>query len=104
MKRTGALVKGYNHEWLHSLPEEQKEAVNEAIREYKFRVMQMKLTENGLDGRPIEIKIDMSDCIEIPLEDNVQHKEKKQKFDRAKEKQKLKREIQESLEDDEYYR
>lgn len=33
----GALIKDYNHQWLHSLPEEQQEYINERLLNFKAR-------------------------------------------------------------------
>ena len=83
-KRTlenGALIKGYNHEWLHSLPEEEKEKVNQQIQQYKMNVVAMKGDGEILDSQSITLDFDMTDCITIPVYNN---KKKDKKLDRRK--------------------
>lgn len=103
----GALIKGYNHSWLHSLPEKDKEEINNQILEFKATFIQM--TERGLQpcGKSvrIELGVDEEDCITIPVYDNTKKdQEKREKFKRAKEKRKTQRLIREQLdfEDDDY--
>lgn len=44
-EENGALLKEYNHKWIHSLPPEKLEQVNEKLREYKLSVMQLGYEE-----------------------------------------------------------
>lgn len=100
----GALIRGYNHRWLHSLPEDQKQKVNNSILEFKATVLQ--LNEKGIDieGQSIQLDFDMSDCIEIPLIDNTkQDIEKRNKFNRAKQKRDTQKMIDEILYEEEEY-
>ena len=100
----GALIRGYNHRWLHSLPEDQKQKVNNSILEFKATVLQ--LNEKGIDieGQSIQLDFDMSDCIEIPLIDNTkQDIEKRNKFNRAKQKRDTQKMIDEILCEEEEY-
>lgn len=96
----GALVREYNHSWLHQLPSEQKEAVNNALINFKIsfiREIEGKMTEEGVTEIPFEF--DFSDCISIPVYDTPE----KKKFNRAKEKRDFKRKVDEyyeSLDDD----
>lgn len=41
----GALIKEYNHRWLHTLPPEQLDQVNDKLREYKLSVLQLGYQE-----------------------------------------------------------
>lgn len=77
----GALIKGYNHEWLHTLPEDQKEEINNQIQQYKMNVIAMKGDGQILDSQSITLDFDMTDCITIPVYDN---KKKSKKLDRRK--------------------
>lgn len=103
-EENGAVVKGYNHEWLHKLSEEDKAKVNNRLQQYKISVAALSLSPNiQVEGQVLQF--DFSDCLEIPLEPNTEHQEEKRKFDRAKQKRETQRLIDESFEDlDEYYR
>lgn len=58
----GALIKGYNHEWLHSLPEEQQEEINNQIQEYKINFISMLRDGTTIDKGSIDIsQIDFDD-------------------------------------------
>ena len=97
------MLKEYNHRWLHSLPEEQKEKVNKAITQFKCSVLQLQ--ERGIefiDIGQLNLDVDLSDCITIPLEDNTKEDIKKRQFSRAKEKREAQRIIDEYL-GGEYY-
>lgn len=103
----GALLKGYNHSWLHSLPQEDMDIINKKLIEYKASIMEV--TEDGIVLlKPTTIKIDLSDCIEIPVYPNTKRKHKEPKIDnynRAKEKRNLQKEIDRVLyekDNDEY--
>lgn len=39
-EENGALIKGYNHAWLHTLPEEDKQKINNAMIEFKAAFIQ----------------------------------------------------------------
>lgn len=41
----GAILKRYNHEWLHSLPSDKQELVNEKLRQYKLAVVELGYEE-----------------------------------------------------------
>lgn len=95
----GALVRGYNHRWLHTLPPAQREKINQAIQEYKIAILSgiASLDENGnittsFDFSEVERFID-----NLPNFSTEEPKIKKKKFNRAKEKRKLQREIDEVL-------
>ena len=81
------------HRYLHSLPRDQEEVINDMLRQFKLQggiVVQQPIQ--------IEFNFDMSDCITIPVYDNTKEDyEKRQKFNRAKEKRKTERFIQDEL-------
>lgn len=97
----GALLKGYNHRWLHSLPDYQKEQINEVLQQYKLHVLAKRMEiDNGGSIQEIEedivLDFDPSEFIKLPAFD-TDKKPKKIKFNRAKEKQALQRYIDEVL-------
>lgn len=87
-EENGALIKWYNHKWLESLPKEERDKINKELQEYKAFIRLKKAREEerqcqialaGLRNGKIKghvLEIDMSDCIEIPLE---QEKEKEER-------------------------
>lgn len=86
-----ALIKEYNHVWLHSLPEKEKQVVNEQLQQFKLNVLQMKGNGQVIDSQSIVLdfsSIDKDDCIIIPVFNNdreTQSKRKKKKLDKRKE-------------------
>lgn len=44
----GALFKGYNHRWFHTLPEEDKDKINNSIIEFKVAFMQATRKRNRI--------------------------------------------------------
>lgn len=101
-EENGAVIKEYNHAWLHRLPEDQKQIINRKLQEYKMTFVELKATDRGLEteAHEIPIELDLSDCIEIPLYDNTKEdNQKRQKFNRAKVKEEFRRRIEEDLED-----
>lgn len=95
----GALVKGYNHRWINSLSEEDRERVNERLVE--FKIMTLGIIDKGLeveDSATITPDILDGGFIEIPVFDTTKEDlEKREKFNRAK----AKRDFQKKI--DEYY-
>lgn len=95
----GALVMGYNHRWINSLSERDREQVNQRLIE--FKMMTLGITEKGIEEiDSITITPDILDggFIEIPAFDTTKEEfEKKKKFNRAK----AKRDFQKKI--DEYY-
>lgn len=77
----GAVVSELVHSYMHSLPREHEEVINNMIRQYKIHVA--TLNGNGKIEQPQEIEIDMSDCIEIEVFD-YDSKKKKMPKSRAK--------------------
>lgn len=72
----GALIRGYNHRWLHSLPEEEKELVNQQLQEYKMRIMALQGNGQVTSSKSISLDFNMDDCITIPVYDNKKNKHK----------------------------
>ena len=105
-EENGAVVKEYNHAWLHRLSEEDKAKVNDRIQQYKLSIATLSISDNiQVSGQVLEF--DFSETLEIPLELNTEEQERKRKFNRAKQKRETQRLIDESLEDleeDEYDR
>lgn len=93
----GALVRGYNHRWLHSLPEEQKEKVNNCMVEFKAAFIQHNGQEIiANDAIKFKLDFDPKDCIEIPVFPNTKEDElKRKKYNRAQ----VKREFRDSAEE-----
>ena len=95
----GAIVRGYNHRWLHSLPEHEKQLVNQAMQEYKASVLRAR--QNGVDIRPEDILTpeDLQEVIEMTnlATINPEAKRKRQKFNRAKQKRETQQLIDDAL-------
>lgn len=96
----GANLASYNHEWLHEQTPEVKEKINRQLQEFKRQldVTQIKVTDKGLDiQKPSRLEFDMSDCIEIPLYENIKESSPKHSFNRAKVKRETMKMIEEEL-------
>lgn len=101
----GAIVRGYNHRWIHTLPEDKKDEVNNRLIQFKVDIMQavgdeIKTTPVATIDLPLEINPD-EEYDTIPVFDN--DKKKKKKFNRAQEKREFKKKIDryyEELDDD----
>lgn len=110
----GANVALENHEWLHTLPREEEEKVNDAIREWKANFLTMKGNGKIEDSKQLTFP-DLTkeeDCIIIKAYDTTkeqyeelqkqkQERERKQRFNRSKEKQKLQQLIDELIDEGE---
>lgn len=97
----GALVRGYNHRWLHSLPDYQKEQINQALQQYKLTLLAKRLEadESGQIREvtaEIPLEFDTKDFIEIPVFD-TKEKPQKRKFNRAKVKREFQKQVDEAL-------
>lgn len=106
--RNGANVSTIAHQYLHSLPRDQEEIINNELRQFKYQIdmVRMSVGDRNLSFEKINIPNDalnMEDVIEIPLEDNAQILEetqkKKPKFNRAKVKKQVEEMIRESEEE-----
>lgn len=100
----GAILSELAHRYIHSLSREDEELINNMIRQYKLNGGLLIPTDTGLEVQePIQIDLDYDfdreDCITIPVHNNTREDyEKRQKFNRAKEKRKTERFIQDELE------
>lgn len=107
----GAIVNELAHRYLHSLPRDEEEIINNMLRHFKLQGGISVPTENGLEmEQPVRIDInfgDMEDCIIIPTYNNTKEDfEKREKFNRAKAKREFQKQVDEALysyEDDERY-
>ena len=96
----GAVINELAHRYIHSLPREQEEIINNMLREYKNSIT----LRGGIlisDERiiqlenPIQLEFD-EDSIVLELHDMSVEMQKK-RFNRAKEKQEIERQIEEDL-------
>lgn len=89
----GANMARYNHDWLESLPQEQRDKVNERLQQFKLNIDMIRIRDKGIEtSNPVSIDLnfDFNDFIEIPVYDDS-----KLKYNRAKEKEELRRIIKE---------
>lgn len=102
----GAVVSELAHQYIHSLPRDEEEIINNMLRQYKYeyelRGGLMIPTENGLEMQQpfvVDLGFDFGeDYITIPVYDNTKEDmQKRQKFNRAKVKQDTKKQIEEEL-------
>lgn len=102
----GAVVNELAHQYIHSLPREEEEIVNNMLRQYKYeyelRGGLMIPNENGLDiQQPFAIDLGFDfgdDYITIPVFDTTKEDfKKKQKFNRAMTKRETRQQIEEEL-------
>lgn len=84
----GALLSAENHAWFHKQSPEKQAEINKAFQEYKMSVAEV--TTHGII-QAHKIDIDMNDCMTIPLE----HNKETTKQRRAREKQELRKELEE---------
>lgn len=110
----GANLAWENHEWLHSLPEEHQEKINDQIRGWKANFVTMKGNGEILASAQMDFPnlTKEEDCIIIELQNTTPEqyqelqkqkeiREKKQKFNRSNEKRKLRKIVNELLEEGE---
>lgn len=102
-EENGALVKGYNHQWLERLPEEEREAINNRLREFKLNFSGIAITDNGIETIesgiiPLEFDFKDNDTIVIPVFDN--QKSDKKKKQKPKTRAQIKKETQERIAED----
>lgn len=98
----GANVEEIAHQYLHSLPREQEEIVNNMLREFKINCLVMNGKGEIQDYKSFNIDYDrVAEYIEIPAYENTEKdNRKRQKYNRAKDKKRVK----EIIEDDLYER
>jgi hypothetical protein len=101
----GAIVNELAHRYLHSLPREQEEIINNMFRRYKMTGGIMLPTEDGLSVQStfsidLDFDIDKEDCLIIEAFDNTPEiLEKRNKYNRAKAKRDFKQQVEEELYD-----
>lgn len=93
----GAIVNELEHRYLHSLPRNQEEVINNHIRQWKIDFITLS-TESVIDSEQIQIDLN-EDYIEIPVYDYKKMTKKelirKQRRMEKRELQKLKKEYEE---------
>lgn len=100
----GANLAAYNHQWFNAQTPEVQAQINNQLQQFKFKIdmVRMAVGDEGLEFDKINVDIDMSDTIEIPVYDNsiLEEKEvKRPKFNRAKVKRQTQKLIEEDIED-----
>ncbi len=100
----GANLAAYNHQWFNTQPPEVQAKINNQLQQFKFKIdmVRMSVGDDGLEFDKINVDVDMSDTIEIPVYDNsvLEEKEfKRPKFNRAQVKRQTQRLIEEDIED-----
>lgn len=102
----GAVINELAHRYMHSLPREQEEIINDMLRDFKhsldIRVGIMSIDDKGVNmQQPVVISLDdfqYDDCLTIPLEDNTKEDIiKRQKYNRAKAKREFQKRVDEEL-------
>lgn len=88
----GALLSVENHEWFNKQSDKAQRQMNELFQEYK-RLVDIGIIVNGQTLVEKSIEIDMSNFIEIPVIETTE--EIRKKYNRAEEKRKWKKEIEE---------
>lgn len=88
----GALLSAENHEWFNKQSDKAQRQMNELFQEYK-RLVDIGIIVNGQTLVEKSIEIDMSNFIEIPVIETTE--EIRKKYNRAEEKRKWKKEIEE---------
>ena len=98
----GAIVNEMAHRYIHSLPREDEEVINNMLRKFKIQGGTLIATEQGLQiqdsfGIDLDYELNDEDVITIPVYDNTKEDYiKRQKFNRAK----VKRETQRFIDDE----
>lgn len=104
----GAIVNELAHRYLHSLPREEEEVVNNMLRQYKLNITGgiLVATDRGVTVEQplgIDLEMDLNNCITIKAYDNTEKDIEKRNnvgFNRAKVKRETQRLIDEDLYDD----
>lgn len=88
-EENGALLKAYNHQWFHQQPPEEQAKMNQMFQDYKKNYREVQV-EYGDFESDIEVK-----SVAFTIEDLTK---KKEKYNRAKEKQELQKEVKDYYE------
>lgn len=90
----GAVINELAHQYIHSLPREQEEVINDMLRDYKkefelhFGIATFDGKTLNIDPYTITFDTNSKDVLTIPVYPNTKEDyEKRQKFNRAKQKQ-----------------
>ena len=94
----GAVLKGYNHEWLHKLPEAEKQKINQQIQEYKINFIAMLGTGETISKGSIDItQLDFTDPNNyITIEAQNCTKEEFEKMKKRNEAQRVEKKIEDT--------
>lgn len=98
-RENGALLSEENHRWFNQQSKQAQAEMNNAFQELKRKIDEAR-----------ECKIQLVDEIDIDFEIKTaeisfsDERKPKEKFNRAKEKRKFEKRVQEDLEEEEYYR
>lgn len=101
----GANVSTIAHQYLHSLPRNQEEIINNELRRFKYNIdmVRMSIGDQQLSFDKINLPdnaFNMEDTLTIALEDDLEIEDevvkKKPKFNRAKTKRQFQKMIEES--------
>lgn len=101
-EENGSIINELAHRYMHSLPRDQEEIINNMIREYKQSIKCgiMQVEEKGISmQQPVTLnfEFDPEDCITIQVYDNtIEDYKKREKFNRAK----VKRQTRQFIEDE----
>lgn len=87
----GALLSNENHQWFNKQSEKAQRQMNELFQQYK-RLINIGIVVNGETLIEKSIEIDMSNFIEIPVIETTD--EIRKKYNRAKEKRKWQKELE----------
>lgn len=89
----GSVISGLAHAYMHSLPREHEEIINDMIRKYKMRIAVMSGEGEIQQAQVIDLdfNLDLEDCIVIPVEEGG-----KKEYNRAKAKREAQRMIDEA--------
>lgn len=75
--QNGALVKGYNHTWIHQLDEVEREGINKKLQEFKLSIVQLR-NGKAINGKSIDLDFNIGDnCITIPVYSNSKKRDKR---------------------------
>lgn len=104
----GSLVKLYNHLWINSLPPRKREEINNKIREFKLKLISLKYTDHGIEisefsNMEINNSEEMIQIPLIPIEPKSKYGKAHSEFKRAKEKETLRKKVEEFYNNNDEY-
>lgn len=80
-EENGALLKGYNHQWLEHQPKEVREQINNELRSYKMKFTGMIISGDMKICRQMSFDIEgikPGECYVIPAYDNFPEKDEEE--------------------------